>query len=85
MTHQEAIEKLIDKYHSQAKLARAMGVSPQAVQHFKSKGKLPLKYWHMVDVDPTVRMYSTPAAIDVNTLTVSQAKALYEQLKEIFA
>ena len=86
MTHQEAIGKLLSMYPNQGALARAMGVSQQSISNIKRKGVLPRKHWPMVGAEPTIQMgvAQQPALIDVNTLTILQAKALYEQLKEVF-
>ena len=87
MTHQEAIQKLIAMYPSQTALAKSMGISQQAVSNIKRNGVLPRKHWELLKTEQTVNKYTTPKStnvIDIEELTLSQARALYEKLKEVF-
>ena len=87
MTHQEAIDKLLSMYPTQAALARSLGTTQQNVSNFKRNGVLPRRYWPLVDSTPTIDLtpkLKAPGVININDLTLSQARALYEQLKEVF-
>lgn len=85
MTHQEAIQKLIAMYPTQMALAKSMGISQQAVSNIKRNGVLPRKHWALVESTPPINKLFRPAGeIDIDELTISQARALYEKLKEVF-
>lgn len=87
MTHQEAIDKLLSMYPTQAALAKSLGTTQQNVSNFKRNGVLPRRYWPLVSAEPSINITEKPkdsSVIDINELTLSQARALYEQLKEVF-
>lgn len=87
MTHQEAIGALAKMFPTQMQIAKHIGTSQQHWSQIKRKGRLPAKYWKFVGAEPVVEVKSGPIQtgfINADDLTISQARHLYEQLKEVF-
>ncbi len=82
------------KFGTLVDAAKAMGVSKQAISQWITTGHIPEKHVVAFGLNPTfalkqstaklLRVYQPGTQVDINSLTVAEARRLYEELHAVF-